>query len=80
MTVYETTVSFTTSTILDSTIEKVHKDFCDAFPKGVTNYNGLLKITGMLSIGGIIDMLNILELNGLTSSDIHLCINEPRIY
>lgn len=83
MQVFETTVSFTKPTILTSTVNEIYQDFSYHFQKPLTvaNYCGtLLKITGMLSFGGIIEMLNILELHGLTTKDVSLHINEPRYY
>ena len=83
MQVYETTVNFMKPTILNSTIDRIYDDFTKAFTGelSVRRYMGdLLKISGMLSFGGMIQMLNILELHGIVAKDVSIQINEPRYY
>ena len=84
MSYYQTTISFVKPTILKSTEAQVLDDCKQAFT-GSMSVNTCcdmvcIKGEGKLSFGGIIQLLNILETNGLTVDDVHLYLNESREY
>ncbi|WP_405325582.1 hypothetical protein [Fibrobacter sp.] len=85
MSYYQTTISFVKPTILKSTEDKVLADCKQAFT-GSLSVNTCcddlvcIKGDGKLSFGGIIQLINILEKNGLTVDDVRLYLNESREY
>lgn len=84
MSYYQTTVSFVTPTIPKSTEDNVLADCKRAFTGelSVKTCCDMVCIQGdgKLSFGGMIQLLNILETNGLTVDDVHLYLNETREY
>lgn len=84
MSYYQTTISFVKPTIIKSTEDKVLSDCKQAFTGNlsVKTCGDMVCIhgDGKLSFGGIIQLLNILEANGLTVDDVHLYLNESREY
>lgn len=85
MSYYQTTISFVKPTIFKPTKDKVLDDCKQAFA-GSLSVNTCcddlvcIKGDGKMSFGGMIQLLNILETNGLTVDDVHLYLNETREY
>lgn len=81
---YQTTVSFVKPTIFKPTKDKVLDDCKRAFTGelSVKTCCDMVCIQGdgKLSFGGMIQLLNILETNGLTVDDVRLYLNETREY
>lgn len=84
MSYYQTTISFVKPTILKSTEDNVLDDCKQAFTGSLSVKTCCdmvcIQGEGKLSFGGIIQLLNILETNGLTVDDVHLYLNESREY
>ena len=84
MSYYQTTIAFVKPTILRSTEYKVLADCKQAFTGNLSVKTCVDMVCiygeGKLSCGGIIQLLNILEANGLTVDDVQLYMNESREY
>lgn len=84
MSYYQTTIAFVKPTILKSTEDQVLSDCKQAFTGqlSVKTCCDMVCIQGdgKLSFGGISQLINILEANGLTVDDVHLALNESREY